>query len=586
MIKLIKNFTLKDLFLLLLSTAIIAFSVYLDLKIPDYMSEITRLVKTEGTNINSVLNEGYKMLLCALGSLVSAVIVGYIITYVSATYSKNLRKKLFKNIESFGMEEMKKFQTGSLITRTTNDITNIQMFIAMGMQLLIKAPITAVLGIIKILNKNLTWSVITGGCVLIMLTVIIILMITVIPKFKTIQKLIDNINSLMKENLTGIRVVRAFNAEKYQYNKFNKVNKELTDVNEFTQKSMSIISPVMYLIMNILTLAIYFIGSSLIYNGSLSMKISLFSDMVVFTSYAMQIIMSFLMLAIIFIMYPRTSVSLDRIDEVLKTKSKIVDGPYKKPTKKHGEIEFKNVSFRYPDSEENVLTNISFKVEKGKTLAFIGRTGSGKSTLINLIPRFYDVTEGSILIDGVDIRKYNLKALHNKIGYVSQKALMFNDTIKNNIAYGTTAKGKITSKKIKYSLVIAEANEFVTKLKGGTSYSLAESGSNVSGGQKQRISIARAIARNPEIYLFDDTFSALDYKTDAKLRENLKEAAKDSSILIVAQRIGTIMNADEIIVLENGKIIGKGTHKELMDKCKVYKEIALSQLGKEELENA
>ncbi len=586
MIKLIKNFTLKDLFLLLLSTAIIAFSVYLDLKIPDYMSEITRLVKTEGTNINSVLNEGYKMLLCALGSLVSAVIVGYIITYVSATYSKNLRKKLFKNIESFGMEEMKKFQTGSLITRTTNDITNIQMFIAMGMQLLIKAPITAVLGIIKILNKNLTWSVITGGCVLIMLTVIIILMITVIPKFKTIQKLIDNINSLMKENLTGIRVVRAFNAEKYQYNKFNKVNKELTDVNEFTQKSMSIISPVMYLIMNILTLAIYFIGSSLIYNGSLSMKISLFSDMVVFTSYAMQIIMSFLMLAIIFIMYPRTSVSLDRIDEVLKTKSKIVDGPYKKPTKKHGEIEFKNVSFRYPDSEENVLTNISFKVEKGKTLAFIGRTGSGKSTLINLIPRFYDVTEGSILIDGVDIRKYNLKTLHNKIGYVSQKALMFNDTIKNNIAYGTTAKGKITSKKIKYSLVIAEANEFVTKLKGGTSYSLAESGSNVSGGQKQRISIARAIARNPEIYLFDDTFSALDYKTDAKLRENLKEAAKDSSILIVAQRIGTIMNADEIIVLENGKIIGKGTHKELMDKCKVYKEIALSQLGKEELENA
>ena len=497
MIKLIKNFTLKDLFLLLLSTAIIAFSVYLDLKIPDYMSEITRLVKTEGTNINSVLNEGYKMLLCALGSLVSAVIVGYIITYVSATYSKNLRKKLFKNIESFGMEEMKKFQTGSLITRTTNDITNIQMFIAMGMQLLIKAPITAVLGIIKILNKNLTWSVITGGCVLIMLTVIIILMITVIPKFKTIQKLIDNINSLMKENLTGIRVVRAFNAEKYQYNKFNKVNKELTDVNEFTQKSMSIISPVMYLIMNILTLAIYFIGSSLIYNGSLSMKISLFSDMVVFTSYAMQIIMSFLMLAIIFIMYPRTSVSLDRIDEVLKTKSKIVDGPYKKPTKKHGEIEFKNVSFRYPDSEENVLTNISFKVEKGKTLAFIGRTGSGKSTLINLIPRFYDVTEGSILIDGVDIRKYNLKTLHNKIGYVSQKALMFNDTIKNNIAYGTTAKGKITSKKIKYSLVIAEANEFVTKLKGGTSYSLAESGSNVSGGQKQRISIARAIARKP-----------------------------------------------------------------------------------------
>ena len=586
MFKLLKNFKKIDFLYLLIITALIFFQVYLDLKLPDYMSSITVLVKTEGSKMSDILSEGGKMLLCAGGSLLSAIVVSYFTSLVSARYSRNLREKLFKNVESFGMEQMKQFSTGSLITRTTNDITNVQMFISMGMQMLIKAPITAVWAIMKILNKNLTWSIMTGGFVIALLVIIAILMSLVLPKFKIIQKLVDKVNSLMREELTGIRVVRAFNAEKYQEDKFEKTNDELTNTNLYTQTRMSIMSPVMYLIMNLLTLGIYFLGAGLIENAALGSKIRLFSDMVVFSSYAMQVIMSFLMLAVIFIMYPRASISMDRIEEVINTKSKITDGKFLGTTKKKGEIEFKKVSFKYPDADEYVLKDISFKAKKGETIAFIGSTGSGKSTLLNLIPRFYDVTEGEVLVDGVDVKDYKLSSLHNKLGYVSQKAMMFGTSIENNISYGDNGKGKITNKKIKDALNVSESEEFVSKLKGEESFVLAEGATNVSGGQKQRLSIARAIARDPEIYLFDDTFSALDYKTDAKLRNNLKKYTKDATILIVAQRIGTIMNADKIIVLDDGKVVGMGRHKDLLKNCPVYKEIAYSQLGKEELENA
>ena len=586
MFKLLKNFKKIDFLYLLIITALIFFQVYLDLKLPDYMSSITVLVKTEGSKMSDILSEGGKMLLCAGGSLLSAIVVSYFTSLVSARYSRNLREKLFKNVESFGMEQMKQFSTGSLITRTTNDITNVQMFISMGMQMLIKAPITAVWAIMKILNKNLTWSIMTGGFVIALLVIIAILMSLVLPKFKIIQKLVDKVNSLMREELTGIRVVRAFNAEKYQEDKFEKINDELTNTNLYTQTRMSIMSPVMYLIMNLLTLGIYFLGAGLIENAALGSKIGLFSDMVVFSSYAMQVIMSFLMLAVIFIMYPRASISMDRIEEVINTKSKITDGKFLGTTKKKGEIEFKKVSFKYPDADEYVLKDISFKAKKGETIAFIGSTGSGKSTLLNLIPRFYDVTEGEVLVDGVDVKDYKLSSLHNKLGYVSQKAMMFGTSIENNISYGDNGKGKITNKKIKDALNVSESEEFVSKLKGEESFVLAEGATNVSGGQKQRLSIARAIARDPEIYLFDDTFSALDYKTDAKLRNNLKKYTKDATILIVAQRIGTIMNADKIIVLDDGKVVGMGRHKDLLKNCPVYKEIAYSQLGKEELENA
>lgn len=586
MFKLLKNFKKIDFLYLLIITALIFFQVYLDLKLPDYMSSITVLVNTEGSKMSDILSEGGKMLLCAGGSLLSAIVVSYFTSLVSARYSRNLREKLFKNVESFGMEQMKQFSTGSLITRTTNDITNVQMFISMGMQMLIKAPITAVWAIMKILNKNLTWSIMTGGFVIALLVIIAILMSLVLPKFKIIQKLVDKVNSLMREELTGIRVVRAFNAEKYQEDKFEKINDELTNTNLYTQTRMSIMSPVMYLIMNLLTLEIYFLGAGLIENAALGSKIGLFSDMVVFSSYAMQVIMSFLMLAVIFIMYPRASISMDRIEEVINTKSKITDGKFLGTTKKKGEIEFKKVSFKYPDADEYVLKDISFKAKKGETIAFIGSTGSGKSTLLNLIPRFYDVTEGEVLVDGVDVKDYKLSSLHNKLGYVSQKAMMFGTSIENNISYGDNGKGKITNKKIKDALNVSESEEFVSKLKGEESFVLAEGATNVSGGQKQRLSIARAIARDPEIYLFDDTFSALDYKTDAKLRSNLKKYTKDATILIVAQRIGTIMNADKIIVLDDGKVVGMGRHKDLLKNCPVYKEIAYSQLGKEELENA
>ncbi len=582
MLKLIKEFKKKDFILILFCVVLIVFQVWLDLKLPDYMSKVTTLVQTEGTKISEVLKQGGYMLLCAGGSLVSAFIVGYMTSYISATFSKRTRKTLFEKVQSFSMEEIKKFRTSSLITRTTNDITNIQMFISMGLQMLIKAPITAVWAILKILGKGWQWSLATGISVFVLLTVIVILMITVLPKFKIVQKLIDNINELTRENLNGIRVIRAFNAEKYQENKFEKGNDKLTKTQTFNQKMMSIMSPTMYLIMNVLTLSIYTIGSSLLSNAGMFDRLTIFSNMVVFSSYAMQVIMSFLMLAMIFIMYPRASVSATRINEVLNTNTKIIDGNFNGNTKTVGEIEFKNVSFKYPDADEYVLKNISFKVSAGDTLAIIGSTGSGKSTIVNLIMRFYDATDGEILIDGINIKEYKQEALYEKIGYVPQKAVMFNGSVKYNVGYG---KNKIDDKKIKEACKIAQASEFVEKMPNKYDSNVSQGGTNISGGQKQRLAIARAIAKSPEIFVFDDSFSALDYKTDYVLRKELKRSTKNATNIIIAQRIGTIINADKIIVLDKGKTVGMGTHKELLKKCKVYKEIALSQLTKEELEN-
>ena len=582
MLKLIKEFKKKDFILILFCVVLIVFQVWLDLKLPDYMSKVTTLVQTEGTKISEVLKQGGYMLLCAGGSLVSAFIVGYMTSYISATFSKRTRKTLFEKVQSFSMEEIKKFRTSSLITRTTNDITNIQMFISMGLQMLIKAPITAVWAILKILGKGWQWSLATGTAVFVLLTVIVILMITVLPKFKIVQKLIDNINELTRENLNGIRVIRAFNAEKYQENKFEKGNDKLTKTQTFNQKMMSIMSPTMYLIMNVLTLSIYTIGSILLSNAGMFDRLTIFSNMVVFSSYAMQVIMSFLMLAMIFIMYPRASVSATRINEVLNTNTKIIDGNFNGNTKTVGEIEFKNVSFKYPDADEYVLKNISFKVSAGDTLAIIGSTGSGKSTIVNLIMRFYDATDGEILIDGINIKEYKQEALYEKIGYVPQKAVMFNGSVKYNVGYG---KNKIDDKKIKEACKIAQASEFVEKMPNKYDSNVSQGGTNISGGQKQRLAIARAIAKSPEIFVFDDSFSALDYKTDYVLRKELKRSTKNATNIIIAQRIGTIINADKIIVLDKGKTVGMGTHKELLKKCKVYKEIALSQLTKEELEN-
>ena len=564
MLKLLKNFSKKEWLFVLISFVLIFSQVWLELKMPDYMSEITVLVQTEGSSMSDIIRNGMYMLACAFGSLLSSIIVGYIIANISATFSLKTRKKLFDKVENLSMQEVKQFSTSSLITRTTNDITQIEMIIGMGLQLLIKAPITAI-------------------AVLILLTTIGILTIIVMPKFKVVQKLTDNLNGVTRENLNGIRVVRAFNAEAYQENKFNEVNNKLTKQQLFNQKTFAIMSPIMYLVMYMLTLSIYFVGAYLIKDALMVDKLSLFGDMVVFSSYAMQVIMSFLMLAMIFMMLPRAQVSAKRINEVLDTEVNIKDGT-KTKGKEIGTVEFKNVSFKYPDAEECIINNISFKANKGETVAFIGSTGSGKSTLINLVPRFYDVTEGEVLIDGINVKDYKLESLYNKIGYVPQKAVMFNGTVSSNVSYGKGSK-KVTTDKIKEAIKVAQGKEFVEKLDKQYDAHIAQGGTNVSGGQKQRLAIARAIARDPEIYIFDDSFSALDYKTDAILRKELKKYTKDATSLIVAQRIGTIMNADKIIVLDNGNCVGMGTHEELLKNCEVYKQIALSQLSKEELEN-
>lgn len=586
MFKLMKNFNKKEIITMLLCFILIVSQVWLELKMPDYMSKITVLVQSEGSKMSDILINGGYMLACALGSLISAVITGYFISNLSAKFSLNVRKKLFDKVENLGMQEIKQFSTSSLITRTTNDITQVQMLISMGLQLLIKAPITAIWAVTKILNKSLEWSVITAIAVAILLTTISIIMLIVFPKFKIVQKLTDKINGVTRENLTGIRVVRAFNAEKYQEEKFAEVNNSLTKQQLFNQKVFSLLNPVMYLVMHFLTLAIYFIGASLIEGTVMANKLTLFGDMVVFTSYAMQVIMSFLMLAMIFMMFPRASVSASRINEVLDTPLSIEDGIINKDiTPEKGTVEFKNVSFKYPDAKEYLLKNISFKANQGETVAFIGSTGSGKSTLINLVPRFYDATEGTVLVDGIDVKEYTQEFLHNKIGYIPQKAVMFNGTVSSNITYGDNGKKELTEEQIKKAIEVAQGKDFVEKMDHKYNSHIASNGTNISGGQKQRLAIARAIARDPEIYIFDDSFSALDYKTDAALRKALKKHTKNATSLIVAQRIGTIMNADKIIVLDNGICVGMGTHKELLKKCKVYKQIALSQLSKEELEN-
>ena len=587
MLKLLKNFGKREWCFILISFVLIFGQVWLELKVPDYMSQITILVQTEGSSMKDILINGGYMLLCTLGSLILAIIVGYITANLSASFSKKTRSRLFRKIEELGMQEVKQFSTSSLITRTTNDITQLEMLIAMGLQLLIKAPITAVWAITKIVNKSVEWSMITAIAVVILLAVIGVLIVIVMPRFKIVQKMTDRLNGVTRENLTGIRVVRAFNAEEYQEEKFADVNNRLTKLQMFNQKSLAILSPVMYLIMYMLTLAIYLVGASLIKEVMLADKLTLFSNMIVFSSYAMQVIMSFLMLAMIFMMVPRAQVSAKRINEVMDTEVTIKDGTVKegKPGEV-GTVEFKNVSFKYPDAEEYLLKNISFKANRGETVAFIGSTGSGKSTLINLIPRFYDVSEGSVLVDGVDVREYNQEFLRNKLGYVPQKAVMFDGTVASNVSYGDNGKGDITREKVIEAIRVAQGTEFVEKMDEKYDTHIAQGGTNVSGGQKQRLAIARAVARDPEIYIFDDSFSALDYKTDATLRHELKEYTKDATSLIVAQRIGTIMNADKILVLDNGECVGMGTHKELLKNCEVYRQIALSQLSKEELENA
>lgn len=586
MTKLLKNLGKKEVYLIIIAVILIIGMVSLELKMPDYMSEITKLVQTEGSHINEILKNGAYMLGCALGTLVISIIVGYFFAKISANFSMTVRKKLFDKVGNLAMNEVKQFSTSSLITRTTNDITQLQMVFAMGLMISIRAPITAIWAITKILNKSWQWSAATAVGILILLSTIITLVIIVMPRFKIVQKLIDKVNGVTRENLTGIRVVRAFNAEKYQENKFEEVNKKLTSMQLFNQKCFAILSPVMFLVMYFLTLSIYFIGAFLIKDALMIEKLSLFGDMIVFSSYAMQVIMSFLLLAMIIMMLPRAQVSAERINEVLDADITIKDGKINKDTtKEKGIVEFKNVSFKYPDADEYLLKDISFKAEKGQTVAFIGSTGSGKSTLINLVPRFYDATDGEVLVDGVNVKDYTQELLHNKIGYVSQKAVIFNDTITNNVTYGDNGKGKISNEKVKEAIEVAQAKDFVEKMDDQYETQMAQSGTNISGGQKQRLSIARAIARNPEIYIFDDSFSALDYKTDSILRKELKKHTKDATSLIVAQRIGTIINSDKIIVLENGECVGQGTHKELLKTCEVYKQIALSQLSKEELEN-
>ena len=584
MIKLLKNISLKEWLLAFVSFILIFAQVWLELKMPDYMSEITILVQTEGSKMEDILTNGAYMLLCTLGSLVSAVITGYIIANIASSFSMKTRKLLFQKVENLATWDIKQFQTSSLITRTTNDITQVEMFLGMGLQLLIKAPITAIWAITKILNKNVEWSIITIIAIVILLSVIGILTHIVIPRFKIVQKLVDRLNNVTRENLTGIRVVRTFNAEEYQNEKFESANEALTNQQMFNQKAFAVMSPVMYLVMYFLTLAIYFVGAYLIKDAGLSSKLTLFGDMIVFSSYSMQVIMSFLMLAMIFMILPRAQVSAKRINEVLDTQVSIVDGSITSSDTK-GVIEFKNVSFKYPDAEEYLLRNISFKANMGETVAFIGSTGSGKSTLINLVPRFYDVTDGEILIDGINVKDYTQDCLHEKIGYVPQKAVMFDGTVSFNVSFGKSKK-KITDKKKKEAINVAQATSFVEKMDDGYSSHIAQGGTNISGGQKQRLAIARAIARDPEIYIFDDSFSALDYKTDSVLRRELKKYTGSATCLIVATRIGTIMNADRIVVLEKGECVGIVTHKELLKKCKVYKQIALSQLSKEELENA
>lgn len=587
MFKIFRYLKKKDWLLVLFSLVFIVFQVWLDLKLPDYMMEITQLVQTQGSAMEDVLTAGGMMLLCALGSLVATFLVGFFVARIAAALSMRLRSMVYDKTMSFSMEEMNRFSTASLITRSTNDITQVQTFVAMGLQALIKAPVMAIWAICKIAGKGWEWTAVTGGAVVLLIFMLGSIIGLSMPKYKIIQKLTDNLNRVTRENLTGIRVVRAYNAEDYEERKFEKANTELTQTNLFTNRLMAIMQPGMTLIMSGLTLAIYWVGVYLIDGAQMQDKLTLFSDMVVFSSYAMQVIMAFMILTMTFIILPRASVSAKRINEVLNTKTGILDGTVTgSESYGQGEVEFRHVSFRYPDAAEYVLHDINFTAHRGETVAFIGSTGSGKSTLINLIPRFYDATEGEVLIDGIDVKEYNQEALHNKLGYVPQRAVMFSGTVFSNVTYGENGQNNLENDSVQNAVEIAQASEFVEKLEGGYQAHVAQGGRNFSGGQKQRLAIARAIWRRPEIYVFDDSFSALDYKTDRILRKALKRATGNVTTLIVAQRIGTIMDADKIIVLEEGKVVGQGTHKSLLKDCAVYREIAESQLSKEEIENA
>lgn len=584
MVKLLKKLTWKDFILAAVAFVFIIVQVWLSLTMPDYMSEITKLVQTNGSKMNDILIAGGKMLACALGSLLAAVCTSICASKISSNFSANLRGQVFHKVQSFSMEEIGNFSTASLITRSTNDITQVQMLIVMGLEVLLKAPIMAVWALCKISTKNWQWTASTGVAVVVLLSFVCVCVAVALPKFKKLQSLTDNLNRVTRENLTGLNVVRAYNAEGYQQKKFNDANDELTKTQLFANRTMGTMMPGIQMVMNGLMLAIYWIGAYLISNAQMFDKLTIFSDMIVFTQYAMQVVMSFMMLVMIFVLLPRASVSAKRINEVLDMPLSIKDGTKENGIDgKKGEVEFRNVSFCYPDAEKDVIEDISFTAHKGETIAFIGSTGCGKSTVINMIPRFYDATKGEVLVDGVNVKEYTQKALRNKIGYVSQKAVLFTGSIKSNVAYGDNGTKGFTDDVVKQAIETAQAKEFVDKTDGGVDAFVAQGGSNFSGGQKQRLSIARAICRHPEILIFDDSFSALDYKTDRVLRDTLRKTCADATRFIVAQRIGTIRDADKIIVLDDGKIAGMGKHNELMETCEVYRQIAYSQLSKEEL---
>lgn len=587
MLRILKHLRWKEWLLVAACVVLIVGQVQLDLALPDYMSEITRLVQTEGSQMSDILLAGGKMLLCALGSMLLTVCTTFFTAQIASRFSARLRGEMYRKVVGFSNEEINRFSTASLITRTTNDISQLQMFFSFGMQSLIKAPIMAFIVVGKISTKSWEWSLLTGGVIAFVCVLLVFIMLYAVPRMKKMQALTDNLNRITRENLTGLQVVRAYNAENYQEGKFAKANEEMTRNSQQANIAMSVMNPGMNLAMNGLTLGIYWIGAALISAISLTSpaamieRIGLFSDMVVFMQYAMQVIMAFLMLVMIFVMLPRVTVSASRVNEVLDTKARIVDGKETqgKPGMK-GEIEFRDVSFRYPDADGDTIRHISFTAHHGQTVALIGATGCGKSSIINLIPRLYDATSGQVLVDGVDVRDYTQDALRSKIGFVPQKAFLFSGTVSSNVGYG---EDNASGAAIRKAVAIAQAAEFVESPEVGYSGTVAQGGSNFSGGQKQRLSIARAVARDPEILVFDDSFSALDYKTDHALRQALREQTSGTTNIIVAQRIGTIRDADCILVIEDGAIVGKGTHRELMESCKVYQEIAYSQLSKEEL---
>lgn len=587
MLKLLKRMTGVEIGLALVCTVFIALQVYLDLLLPDFMSEITTLVQTPGSEMADIWAAGGKMLLSALGSLASSVLVGYMAAKIAAGFSKELRRDVFQKVQSFSLGEIGRFSTPSLITRTTNDVNQVQMIIALGLQVMIKAPILAVWAIIKIAGKGTEWTIATAAFVVFLILVISIIFILATPRFRRMQWFTDSVNRITRENLTGLRVIRAFNAEGYQQERFEKTNSDLTGTQLFTSRVMAVMNPCMTIIMNGLTLSIYWIGAGMLNGAAMAEKLGIFSNMVVFTSYAMQVVMAFMMLTMIFIMLPRVLVSAKRVNQVLNTKLSIEDGPGVEPDagSLQGEVEFRNVSFKYPGAEDYVIKDISFTAHRGETVAFIGSTGSGKSTVINLIPRFYDATDGEVLVDGIDVREYTLRQLRNKLGYIPQRSVLFQGSVASNVAYGDNGREPAGPEQIKRAVEIAQGTEFVESMAEGYDSDIAQGGANVSGGQKQRLCIARAVCRDPEIFIFDDSFSALDFKTDKSLRQALKTELSGVTSLIVAQRIGTIRDADRIVVLERGRAVGVGTHKELMKSCQVYREIALSQLSEEELEN-